>query len=349
MDPFHESNRIAISRFVEKLVEENKVRINKFVKEHYKYRPLLEFREDQVYSIRPNLSDQELDIELHKILSDLESDVKRQKEAFLSDTFLANEENINKRKEEYQRFINEINELGKYKLADYVIHRKAILDLLKKKAGIKEDGKYSLEKEIHDIFYPMRESTNRAFFEQRNLWIIDEKLAYHQYLASDQPMDSYDGVEIDSNLRPDLAIFDEINFLDNYHAFSSESTGLSSAILVEFKRPMREHYDYDENPIEKANEYAEKIREGKAKNKRGTFIRVGKDIPFYCYIICDLTPKIISWARNAQLTLTSNGDGFFGYNPNYNTFFEILSYDKLVEDASKRNKVLFDQLDLPES
>jgi len=33
--------------------------------------------------------------------------------------------------------------------------------------------------------------------------------------------------------------------------------------------------------------------------------------------------------------------------PPYNAYIEIISYDKLLEDANKRNQVLFDKLNLP--
>jgi anti-sigma regulatory factor (Ser/Thr protein kinase) len=39
--------------------------------------------------------------------------------------------------------------------------------------------------------------------------------------------------------------------------------------------------------------------------------------------------------------------GYFGYIPPYNAYIEIISYDKLLEDAKKRNRVLFDKLNLP--
>ena len=38
--------------------------------------------------------------------------------------------------------------------------------------------------------------------------------------------------------------------------------------------------------------------------------------------------------------------GFFFYNPNFSAYIEIISYAKLLTDARKRNKVLFDKLRL---
>jgi hypothetical protein len=46
------------------------------------------------------------------------------------------------------------------------------------------------------------------------------------------------------------------------------------------------------------------------------------------------------------LTQTPDSLGFFGYSNNYGTYIEIISFDKLVSDAKKRNAVLFEKLGL---
>ena len=51
-------------------------------------------------------------------------------------------------------------------------------------------------------------------------------------------------------------------------------------------------------------------------------------------------------AENAQLTPTPDSLGFFGYNTNLGVYVEVLSFDKLVSDARKRNSVLFEKLGL---
>ncbi len=51
-------------------------------------------------------------------------------------------------------------------------------------------------------------------------------------------------------------------------------------------------------------------------------------------------------AENAQLTPTPDSLGFFGYNTNLGVYVEIISFDKLVGDAKKRNAMLFEKLGL---
>ena len=66
-------------------------------------------------------------------------------------------------------------------------------------------------------------------------------------------------------------------------------------------------------------------------------INVPNHTPFYAYIVCDLTPKLVLQAENATLTHSPDSLGYFGYNPQLRTYVEIISFDKLIGDAKKRN------------
>ena len=48
-----------------------------------------------------------------------------------------------------------------------------------------EQQKYAYEKNIHQLIFPMTKTSDDIDYLQHNLWIIDEKLAYHHYLVSD--------------------------------------------------------------------------------------------------------------------------------------------------------------------
>lgn len=47
------------------------------------------------------------------------------------------------------------------------------------------------EKNIHQLIFPMTKTSDDIDYLQHNLWIIDEKLAYHHYLASDMKIKSW--------------------------------------------------------------------------------------------------------------------------------------------------------------
>jgi hypothetical protein len=105
-----------------------------------------------------------------------------------------------------------------------------------------------------------------------NLWILDEKLAYHHYLASDIPLSEMkEVIEIDSSDRPDVLIFHGTS------AFADSAPPFSSLTLIEFKRPARR--------------YVREIKAAKATDRRGRPITVPDRIPIYAYIICDTGKK----------------------------------------------------------
>ena len=72
----------------------------------------------------------------------------------------------------------------------------------------------------------------------------------------------------------------------------------------------------------------------------GVPINVPDHLPIYAYIVCDLTPTLQKQARDYQLKKTPDSLGYFGYHSEYGAYIEIISFDKLLDDAKKRNKIL---------
>ncbi|MDM8523854.1 hypothetical protein QUF80_10840 [Desulfococcaceae bacterium HSG8] len=71
-----------------------------------------------------------LEIELHKIFSDYEIELKEKGKRLL-DTYYELE-NDPEYKKEYEEYIIEVTEDGKARLSDYIIHRKRMLLFLEK-------------------------------------------------------------------------------------------------------------------------------------------------------------------------------------------------------------------------
>ena len=66
---------------------------------------------------------------------------------------------------------------------------------------------------------------------------------------------------------------------------------------------------------------------------------------FYLYAICDITSNLESViAHSGILKKTPDKMGYYGYHDGYNAYIEILPFDKIINDAQKRNRVLFDKL-----
>jgi hypothetical protein len=303
------------------------------------YRPLLKHKKEALDAIAPELPDGDLDLELYKINLTYDSELREKSVAILS-TLEAGKDGSPTFEEQYKQFTSEWNELGMSKLANHVVHRKATLSMLEASRKLTKSGKYQLESTIHNLIFPLRKTSEDVTAAQMNLWVVDEKLAYHYYLASDVPLKQLkkDVMEIDSDERADLLIF------NSPAAFVNEGPPFSSVVLIEFKRPARDDYDDKDNPINQVYTYVRLIKSGKAYDRGGTPINVPAHTPFYAYIICDLTEKLVLQAENATLTQSQDSLGYFGYNPQLRAYVEIISFDKLIGDAKKRNAFLFDQL-----
>lgn len=315
-------------------------RIERFVQQRApQYRPLLG-RRDLLDSVPGNVSDESMDLELHRAKLRLVSEVKTTSQEFLRKPpgDLATQEDYRQR---YRRFAAQLSELVKSELAEYIVHRKLVLDLLQRAVEVAPDGRYALEESVHSLVFPLRATSDEIDYSNQNLWVIDEKLSYHRYLASDRPIAKLDPLESEERDRPDLIVFNEpIAFVEDQRPFGS-------IVIIEFKRPLRVDYDDDKNPISQVYGYIRKIRDGKAIDRSGRPVSITNSTPFYCYILCDLTPKLREYAENASLVTAPDGHGYFGFNQQHTAYVEVIAYDKAIADARKRNQVLFEKLGLP--
>lgn len=227
-------------------------------------------------------------------------------------------------------------------LADYTSRRKVILDLLEKRLGYKPDGsmKHHAEAALHEFVVPMRVDSNDLHVDQHNLWILDDKLTYYEYWASDKSLRKI--VEgSDSLERPDVVLF---SGRSAYHRPGTDQP----VVVIEFKKPARDDYTDDENPFSQIYGYIEELREGRVKDKDGAVIQeVTNETPFFCYIVADITPKLRSWMKMARInTPLAGGGAHYGYNDDYRAFVQVVSYKYLVKDARLRNEAFFKHLSI---
>jgi hypothetical protein len=64
-------------------------------------------------------------------------------------------------------------------------------------------------------------------------------------------------------------------------------------------------------------------------------------------VICDINEQVERGAVDAGGQLTPDGRGYFGYNGQLKLYFEVISYEKLIGDALRPNRMLFKKLGLP--
>ena len=242
----------------------------------------------------------------------------------------------------FNGYCNSITEISKASLAEYVIRRKSILDLLEHALEQKDDGSYFSEATIHSIICPMQHTSDDIEFEEMNLWVIDDRLSYHTFLASDKKFRSLPTINVQSDERMDLAVFDQAI------SFSDSSDGLNSISIIEFKKACRDDLKKDDkNPINQVLRYVKAIRDGEVKKANGRPFGSVSNTAFFCYVIADLTDSMIMDAENAGLILSADGEGYFGYNESRKAYIEVISYNKLIRDAKQRNSILFDKLFSP--
>lgn len=323
------------------IAEKKRTRIEEFVqRDGAMYRPILSRLEYSIAKIDPEATDDEIDRHLYEGYHELQVKLRDEGQELL-DAPVPTDTELEGFEERLNRFFEEISEVNRADLARYVCHRKAIIEFLQKQLTIQDNGKYRREDRIHSIIFPRGKTSDEVLFEDHNLWLVDERLVFHAFLSSDKPIKRLAILDNSSKKEPDILVF------DNAFAFSeARDVPFSSITIVEFKKPQRNDYSETENPFTQVAKYIDDIRAGKARTVSGRPIPIPQNLPFYCYIVCDITPTLKEWARLFELQDTPDSLGFFGYKRAFNAYFEVISYSKLVADAEKRNKVFFQKLGL---
>lgn len=323
--------------------EQGKQRVHDYVTKYApRYRPVLAKFEERGITVDPTVSDRELELQLHGQLQKIESEVMVQGQEIFA---AAEGEQMDDFLERVNEYLANVSEINKSDLAAYVARRKVVLELLAQLIRIDKEGKYSREDEIHDLIMPMRTESNYVGSDKANLWIIDERLVFHDYLASDKTLRSMPVTDDQSTKEPDILA---TRLVDTpMLAAEGNRLPLPSIVVVELKRPMRNDMNEVKNPIEQCLDYVKRIRAGGVLTATGRRIPPTPEPPAFCYIVADLTAQMIERCELANLRPTNDGLGYFGYNDNKKAYIEVVSYDGLINAATERNRAFFDCLGLP--
>lgn len=308
------------------------------------YRALLKHMPEFIDQIPVGAGNAELDMVLHRQLHQWQVKLKQEGQRIIAEAAAVKSDEADAFYRRFEKFVSDENEIGKTALAQYVVHRRVIVDLLEGALSINADsGRYALEKAVHSLVFPMRATSDDVPFEQQNLWIIDERLTFHSFLSSDQPLSELSVLHSESDDRPDLFVLDIVN---HAIAFSEDKDPVGSIVVIEFKKPERK--GYKEDPVSQVYRLIRDLRDGDLKDKGGRRVRpANQNIPAFCYIMCDLTPGLETMVQNMGGRRTPDNLGYYGYNETLNAYYEVISYAKLLSDAKKRNRILFEKLHLP--
>ena len=185
-----ENVQIYLADYLSEVKGKKEERVRSYIKDEApQYGHLLKYMREDVEAIKPYLPDSKLDDELYKIKRKFDNQLKKDNQDIIK-TLEVGATSLDSYQEKFQKQFAKISEANKASLAEYVAHRKVILELLKK--GIQSDdfGKYSKEAYIHNLIYPMRRTSDEIEYQAHNLWLIDERLAYCEYVSSDIPFDN---------------------------------------------------------------------------------------------------------------------------------------------------------------
>lgn len=277
------------------------------------------------------VGDEDIEVELQKLKFNKEISTR----AELARLMTANDDEFESK---LSAAVSSISEIGKSDLVHYVCTRKLVLEMFAELLKRREDGKGELEKDIHNVIFPQGKDSETCDYHDHNLWLLDERLVFSEYVASDKKIST----KKDALKEPDLLVFDK------KRSFRNGDNELSNALTIfEFKRPKRTAYKDEEDPIVQIGGYLDDIRAGKYDMPEGSEkVKVGDTTPVYGYIICDPCERITDFARRHQLTISSDQEGYFGYHSGYRMYIEIISFKKLLKDANLRNKIFFKKLQI---
>ena len=239
-------------------------------------------------------------------------------------------------KEGLPKIIDQITKTSRNDLIHYVALRKHVLTLFAKNLELNEMNKYLSEGTVHDVIFPRKGNSAATAFEDHNLWIIDERLNFTNFVSSDKPLEG------GTSERPDLLVF------DTPVLFRGDNEASNPITIFEFKKPGRDDFvnpSSNDDPIQQIVRYVNSVRKGRYKTPKGRPIQVTENTPFYGYVMCESSAKVREWLINEkQFTPMPDRMGWFQWFGNINLYMEVLSWNKVLRDAEMRNSIFFHKL-----
>ena len=238
-------------------------------------------------------------------------------------------------KEKAADIVRRISGSSKNDLAHYVALRRSVIDLFEKSLELDDDGNYSSEGVVHDIIFPRRGDSDKTQFNEHNLWLIDERLNFTEYVSSDQALKGVSD-------RPDLLAYDK------RVVFRGENEASNPVTIFEFKKPQRDDFvnpSSNEDPVQQIIRYVRRLRSGDFKTPQGREILISDNTPFYGFVVCDLAKKVKSWLEEEKdFKPMPDRLGYFKWHENLNLYIEVIGWDKVLKDATMRNRIFFHKL-----
>jgi hypothetical protein len=309
-----------------------------------RYRSLLR-KPELLNTIPPHLSDDKKEEHLYKLAFSARKNVEKNLQEFI-DTKQINEQTILKIKEDIQ----EKTAYDTDSLADYMMRRKAIIELFDRFLEADKEGTYKLEEDIHNLIFPRGITSDEIDYESHNLWLLDERFVTFKFIASDKSITSFSQKK--SAKEPDVIMMnDKPLMFDNPIGFGDKNNGeLSSMVIFEFKRPgstahQKKNTDFRWNYSELVEPYFDEfLYNANKKNYKGKQVILTKETPKFGYIIVDVLPPLLKEYNQDKGWKRTPFDTYYFIKPELNLHLEVMTFTKLIEHARQRHVPFFDKL-----
>ena len=244
----------------------------------------------------------------------------------------------------YKSLMNEFlalwNQESSSHLAEYVTHRKVILQLMDDMLCWKENSnEYEKEQVLHNIIYTMGGTSETISYDKHNLWLLDDRLSYFRYIFSDRSIRTHEpllGKSL-SPKEPDICLYD----VPYVYGDKDGENIIKSIVIFEFKRPGRS-VSYADNS-KQCEDQVEGVSRGCIQGEKGKKYRMAEKPMIYYYYVCDENAYVI-----LKSALLRHSYWFSPYGSMISTcnniHYEVITYAQVLANATRRNRIFFEKL-----
>jgi hypothetical protein len=225
-----------------------------------------------------------------------------------------------------------IPEDAKEALAVYVAYRNHVIRIFRELLKRTEDG-LATEDRVHQLIYPRYKDSEDVDYSAHNLWLLDDDLAYAQYISSDRTPDGT--YRAKGEFAHDILINNE-----------------NELMIVEMKRPQKTGYSAGsdsptDHPVTQLKNQITAIRrKGRIKTSEGREVQIPADRMVRGYILADWNEQLQEYLASEDFVITNYGGQMaYRYYTTLNLMLEVIAFDRLVDRASNRNDAFVKILD----
>lgn len=226
----------------------------------------------------------------------------------------------------------QIPEDAKEALAVYVAYRNHVIRIFQELLKKQKDG-LATEDKVHQLIYPRYKDSEEVDYSSHNLWLLDDDLAFAQYISSDRTPDGSHRAK--GQYAHDLLINNE-----------------NELMVVEMKRPQKTGYAADSDsatndPVDQLKKQISDIRrKGKVKTSSGREIIISPGTMVRGYVLADWNDNLQSYLEIEDFMITNYGGQMaYRYYKTLNLMIEVVAFDRLVDRASNRNDAFVQMLE----